>query len=81
MASYAATLGEATRALTLDGAAQEIRYTIGMPLSEAAQTVIDNMLHLARQVLNEQEAAKAWEQGRKIDMEDVVQYALGEINV
>jgi len=78
LASCSTMQGDTQRALTLAGAAEGIRYTIGMLLSETAQAVFDATLEPARQALTDQDSILAWEQGKPRGLEDLVSFTQGE---
>lgn len=61
LASCATMQGGIQRALTLAGAAEGIRYTIGILLSKTTQAVFDATPEPARQALPDQDAILAWD--------------------
>ena len=65
-----------SRAARLGGAASALRESIGSPRSPAEQEQIDQPATAARQELGEDAFAAAWDAGRAMTMEQVVEYAL-----
>jgi class 3 adenylate cyclase/tetratricopeptide (TPR) repeat protein len=63
-------------ALKLAAGGATIRESIGAPLSSAEQTKLDRMLASAREVLPNDEAAEAWNHGRALTLEQVIELAL-----
>jgi class 3 adenylate cyclase/tetratricopeptide (TPR) repeat protein len=68
--------GQPERALRLAGGAATIREAIGAPLSPVEQTKLDNLLDPARQALGASAATAAWESGRSLTLDQVIELAL-----
>ncbi|HVN21836.1 MAG TPA: tetratricopeptide repeat protein [Dongiaceae bacterium] len=77
-ASLAAARGQASRALTLAGAAAHLRSVISAPLPQADHLKLEDALAAARQALADADARAAWEAGSRMNMETAIQYALEE---
>ncbi len=76
-AGLAAAERKSTRALQLAGFAAALRESIGAPLPPSEQARVDRMLLPARQALEEAAASEAWESGRLLKLEQVVEMAFG----
>lgn len=70
--------GQPERALRLVGAGSALRERIGAPLPSKERDKLEKALHAARQGLEEVEQTAAWEQGREMDAEHAIVYALQE---
>lgn len=68
----------AERALHLAGAAATLRTTIGAPLPENEQALLDRWLRLARQVLGTGTNA-VWEAGQRMALAEAIQFALAPL--
>ncbi len=68
--------GDGLRAVKLVGAASALRQTIGAPLPEAEQKILDERLQTAREQFGENVVAELWEQGKTMTMEEAVEGAL-----
>jgi tetratricopeptide (TPR) repeat protein len=66
---------DAQRALNLVGAAASLRETLGIPLSPAEKTHLDNVLEPAYQALGNA-ATTAWETGQSLTLEQAIDEAL-----
>ena len=67
---------DATRSLRLAGAAEALRQSIGAPLTPAEQARLEVSLELAREQLSKTAGAAAWNEGRAIPLEKLVQEVL-----
>jgi hypothetical protein len=76
-ARSAARRGQSARALHLAGAADAIRQVRGAPLLPAEETALARDLDMARQTLGTA-AAAADAEGRRMSIEDAIEYALSE---
>jgi tetratricopeptide (TPR) repeat protein len=76
-ARSAARRGQAARALRLAGAAAAIRKMVGAPLFPAEEITLGRDLDHARQTLGTA-AAAAEAEGRRMSVEDAIEYALSE---
>ena len=76
-ARSAARRGQAARALRLAGAAAAIRKAVGTPLFPAEEITLARDLDPARQTLGAA-AADAEAEGRRMSVEDAIEYALAE---
>ncbi len=74
-AGLAAAEDKPVRALQLAGFAAALRESIGAPLPPAEQARIDRMLAPARRALEGAPAIAAWESGRSLKLEQVVEMA------
>ncbi len=77
-ASLALAEGFAARALTLAGAARQLRRVIGASLSQTEQSSLDRSLTLAWKSLSELEGKVAWTKGLAMSLEDAMQYSLAQ---
>ncbi len=68
--------GDSERALRLAGAASLVRESLNLPLSAADQRRLDEALEPARQALGEAAAARAWNAGRDLPLDDAMAEAL-----
>jgi tetratricopeptide (TPR) repeat protein len=64
------------KALQLAGFAAALRESIGAPLPPSEQTRVDRMIAPARAALSESAATAAWEAGRSMPLEQVIELAL-----
>jgi non-specific serine/threonine protein kinase len=72
LASFAACTGQAARAVLLAGSASALRQAIGVPLSAMAQADFEQMLALARKLLDEEVAESIWSEGMSLTIEKLV---------
>ncbi len=75
-ACLALAQGHAGRALTLAGAAENLRRLIGAPLPQAEQLRLDQTLLPAWQSLSDSEGKGAWAQGSAMNLERAIRYSL-----
>lgn len=75
-ACLAAAQGHAARALKLAAAAAHLRQLIGVPLTQADQSRLDENLSTAWESLSETEAKDAWAAGSAMSIEIAIQYSL-----
>jgi hypothetical protein len=76
-ARSAARHGQSARALRLAGVADAIRKALGTPLFPAEEITLARVLDPARQALGTA-AAAAEAEGRRMSVEDAIEYALSE---
>jgi hypothetical protein len=69
--------GQPERVLRLASAAAGMRERLKTPLSAVEQEEMERVLRDARAALVETTAAKAWEEGRTMSLEETVGYAMG----
>jgi predicted ATPase/DNA-binding winged helix-turn-helix (wHTH) protein len=72
--------GQAARALTLAGAAAQLRRVISAPLPQAEQAKFDRRLAPAWETLSEPEGKDAWAKGAAMSLEGAMQYSLEELD-
>jgi non-specific serine/threonine protein kinase len=77
LAMVAGAEGQPERAARLLGAAEALRQAIGAPLPPMDRPQYDRSIASVRARLGEEAFAKAWEEGRKMTMEEAVQLAVG----
>ena len=77
-AYLAMNVGRMDRAARLQGAADALRETIGVPMSPSEHSLYDGELATVRAALGEPEFAAAWAEGRAMSMEQAVAYGLNE---
>ena len=75
-ACLAAAQGHAARALKLAAAAAHLRQLIGVPLTQAEQSRLDENLSTAWESLSATEAKDAWAAGSAMSIESAIQYSL-----
>ncbi|HXG87470.1 MAG TPA: protein kinase [Vicinamibacterales bacterium] len=75
-ARLAARQRDATRALTLAGAAAALRQTLSVPLPSSERESLERVLDTVRQSADDQEASAAWMAGWSLSAEDAVHYAI-----
>lgn len=78
VACVAGARGDHVRALRLFGAAEAIREAIGFPVSPHSQELFDVAIERSRMALDECAASAAWAEGRAMNMDAAVAYALAE---
>jgi non-specific serine/threonine protein kinase len=66
------------RAAKLWGAAESLREQIGAPLPVSDQTKHDKAVAEARSLLGDLAFSNAWQQGRAMDTDQAIHYALAE---
>jgi hypothetical protein len=71
--------GRAEDALRLAAAAAQLRQSIGAPLPQTEQLQLDQTLLLAWRSVSDDEGKRAWAEGSAMDLENAVQYSLGEL--
>lgn len=76
----ASQLGEDWNGLQLLGAAASLRESIHSPLSPAEEKKLDRQMEHAHQVLSAAEQDEAWEQGRKLSLDQAIELAIGFLN-
>jgi non-specific serine/threonine protein kinase len=76
-AVVAGAQGEQERAARLFGAAEALREAINYPLSPADRPLYDRSVAAVRARLGEEAFREAWEEGRRMTMEEAVQLAVG----
>ena len=76
LAPVAVAEGQPEQAARLFGAAQSLRETIGSSLSPAEREEYDQGVAAVRTGLGEDEFAKAWAEGRKMSMDEAIEYGL-----
>lgn len=74
--SIAAAQGHAERALQLAGASAALREAIGSPLSPTEQADLDHRVEKARATLGDEQAARAFDDGRGMHLDDAMKFAL-----
>ena len=79
MACLACLRGESEHAIRLAGAAETLRQAIGAPRSAAEEHKLFGVLEQARQALGESKTTEKLEEGRKMNIETAVVYAVGHI--
>jgi tetratricopeptide (TPR) repeat protein len=77
-ACLALAQGSAARALTLAAAAAHVRRLIRVPLPQAEQCKLDQMLQPAWKTLNEAVGKTAWAEGWAMSLEEAIRYSLAE---
>jgi predicted ATPase/class 3 adenylate cyclase len=77
LAHVAGAEGQPERVVRLYGAAEVLREAIDTPLPTSDRADYDRSVSAARAELGEETFAKAWEEGRKMMMEEAIAYALG----
>jgi predicted ATPase/DNA-binding CsgD family transcriptional regulator/DNA-binding XRE family transcriptional regulator len=65
-----------TRAARLLGAARVLRDAIGSPVDPVDQPMIAHLIHEVQQQLSETAFIAAWEAGRALPFDDVIEYAI-----
>lgn len=75
-ATFAAAEGFAEKAAELFGAAEAIREKIGEPVPHSVQADYEETLTSARAPLGEEAFAVAWELGRRMSVEEAIQFAV-----
>jgi predicted ATPase len=75
LARSASAQGRPRRALRLGGAAAALRETIGTPLAEPAHSKLERALEPARSRLGATESLAAWNAGRAMTIDEIVEYA------
>lgn len=78
LAGVAAQQAEPLRAALLAGAAESLHDAIKAPPSPAERTVGERLLSLARVAVDDVRFEDAWERGRQMSYEAVIEYALGK---
>jgi non-specific serine/threonine protein kinase len=76
LAGAAGVQGQPERAARLFGAAEALRQVIGVPVWPSERADYDRSVAAVRAGLGEEAFAKAWEEGRKMKMEEAVEWAL-----
>jgi hypothetical protein len=66
-------------ALKLAGAAAAMRENLGISLSTAEQEQLDQTIHTACEKLLKPERNKAWDEGRSMTANQVLEFVLGAI--
>ena len=77
-AYLALAVGSMDRAARLQGAAEVLRETIGVPLSPSERAGYDVDVAAVRSAMGEPKFAAAWADGREMTVEQAVAYALEE---
>jgi non-specific serine/threonine protein kinase len=77
LAEVARSQGGAERATRLFGAAEALRQAIGVPLPPSDRAEYDRSLAALRSGLGEEVFAKVWGEGRRMTMEEIVEWAVG----
>ncbi len=77
-AGIAVGLGQPQRALRLAGASEALRESAGILLPPVWQAWVERLLEPARNTLDEEECAAAWAEGRAMNLERAVAFALDE---
>jgi non-specific serine/threonine protein kinase len=77
LAAVAAARGQAERAMRLAGAAAGVSERLGIQRPPAEQQKLERWLQPQRQVLGAHAGDLAWSQGRALELEDAVEFALG----
>jgi predicted ATPase/class 3 adenylate cyclase len=77
-ACLAGTQGDAVRAAQLCGAAEALHEATGYPQDPISHAEMEPYLASGRSQIDEAVWAKAWEEGRKMTLEEAVSYALEE---
>lgn len=72
--------GEYARGIVMCAAAEHHRILLEIKLDENEQIDLDHYLNLAFEALGEQETEKYWEEGRKMDFDEAVRYALQKLD-
>ena len=75
-ATFAAAEGFAEKAAELFGAAEALREKIGEPVPHSVQADYEETLTSARAPLGEEAFAVAWELGRRMSVEEAIQFAV-----
>jgi len=75
-ACLAGAQGDAVRAAQLCGAAEALHEATGYPQDPTSYAEMEPYLASGRSQIHEAEWAKAWEEGRKMTLEEAVSYAL-----
>jgi non-specific serine/threonine protein kinase len=78
MAGVFATMSAPRRAARLWGASDALRQEIGSVRSAHESSVHERRLEPVRAILTAEEFARAWEEGRKMSLDDAVRYALDD---
>jgi hypothetical protein len=76
VAYLALGVGRADRAARLQGAAETLRETIGLPLSPSERLFYDDDVAAVRAALGEAALAAAWSEGKAMAVEQAIAYAL-----
>jgi predicted ATPase/class 3 adenylate cyclase len=76
LGGLAALQGQAERALRLIGAAASLRLEIGSPLSDTEQSALGRFMDEASQNMDEITQAGLFGEGRSLNLEEAIQYAL-----
>jgi DNA-binding CsgD family transcriptional regulator/tetratricopeptide (TPR) repeat protein len=76
MAAVAGAQGKSERAVRLWRAAQALREDLGTPLPADERKILEPYLAAARSRLGEEAWEAAWEEGRKMILEEAVEYTL-----
>ena len=72
----AAHTGDAKRAITLAGAAEALRNTIGARLTPLEQRKVTAGLERARAAMTAAERTAVWNEGWSMPVEDAIEYAI-----
>jgi len=75
-ACSAAAQLDAERSLRLAGAAAALRQGIGVPLTPAEQAKLESALEPARRILSDTASARAWSEGSRRPVEQIIQELL-----
>lgn len=78
LAGIAAGQGQSERALRLAGASEALRESAGILLPPVWQAWVERLLEPARKMLDEEGCAVAWAEGRAMNLEQAVAFALRE---
>ena len=78
LAGIAAGQGQSERALRLAGASEALRESVGILLFPVWQAWVERLLEPAREMLDEEGCAVAWAEGRAMNLERAVAFALDE---
>ena len=78
LAGIAAGQGQSERALRLAGASEALRESAGILLPPVWQAWVERLLEPARKMLDEEGCAVAWAEGRAMNLEQAVAFALDE---
>lgn len=78
LAGIAAGQGQSERALRLAGASEALRESAGILLPPVWQAWVERLLEPARKMLDKEGCAVAWAEGRAMNLEQAVAFALDE---